>query len=272
MHIVQHLLLCIRTCGPEIAHEPIIAYVAMPDAIRAYGVSRASSHFTYNDKHDDIAWLAYPADARRIDKAELFSTKNYHNPEMMPCALGNKTVMSEFFKHNDELTDEMKNGIIVHLFEDLVFDDAVRKHCDASRKYEDIYIYKGQQIDGKAVRDLAAITEQAGIAVLLEDIYDMYGVLCNNQWIKNNIINTMRNILPDDICDSQEKYAALSAMMDSEISEYDKHRPSLFIQQSELNGSFLSPDEWRKAYNELGQFMKILLSDADANQIVKLMD
>ena len=59
MHIMQHMLLCVREFGTDPWLNEHLAYVALPDAIRGMGIPRRCSHFERND-HGELSWYRFP--------------------------------------------------------------------------------------------------------------------------------------------------------------------------------------------------------------------
>ena len=49
---------------------------------------------------------------------------------------------------------EMREGIVLHLQQDILFDRFIREQIDCSRKYEDIFFFHGQKMNGKELRNV----------------------------------------------------------------------------------------------------------------------
>lgn len=75
MHILQHVLLCVRELGTDDWNDEHLAYVTLPDAMRGLGVPRRCSHFERNG-HGDTSWYRYPSRERlrTICRSDVMNT------------------------------------------------------------------------------------------------------------------------------------------------------------------------------------------------------
>lgn len=135
-----------------------LAAICYPDAIRMY-VPRHVSHF---EKYQGgTSWMTYP----------LFMTNDKPPVEGVGChdagalnidgALGGKTDIHEFEKHNRDMSVWMYKMIKIHLIQDTIFDKFIRERVDESKKADDIYYVRwGEKfMNAHELRKLLSIFE-----------------------------------------------------------------------------------------------------------------
>lgn len=128
---IQHILGMMLAKGEKLSSRQIAA-VVYPDAIRAYTGPRQYSHFEKSEDGTDISYMRFPEDMH-TEKDEIEKSIAAHGhlvPDIRPCAIGEDTDFDVFLAHNRHLTGEVREGIILHLQQDILFDRFIREQID----------------------------------------------------------------------------------------------------------------------------------------------
>lgn len=162
---IQHAM-CLALHN-EKADSKLVAATLYPDAIRAYSGPRQYSHFEKSESGNFSYYMEFPNDMHAGKEAvqEKVAGCKEDISLVRPCAIGEETDIAAFYAHNDHLEGTMKHGIDYHLHQDMVFDDFIRKEIDCSNKYDDKFVFHGQEMNGKDVRRLIGNIEQQGIYI-----------------------------------------------------------------------------------------------------------
>ena len=180
-----------------------LGYVLLPDAVRAYSGPRPYSHFERSSDGKDVSYWAFPTDVKGYTKEFIQADiKEYaHLAEIKPCAIGEDTDINAFYARNKHLPETMFTGIEMHLKQDIVFDKFIRDEIDCSNKYSDVFIFHGEEMDGKTVRSLIGDIEQYGIYVLAHKINNETGMKITNEWINETVAPVLYRDYPEDLAD-----------------------------------------------------------------------
>ena len=178
-HIMTSMLNGYDTCERE-----YIAAVVFPDAIRAFTGERELSHFEENPKTGDISWMRFP-NYMCVDKTfmEEWKSKDFlcHlSNDIEKGVLGQKTHIEKYREINQLLNlnkPAMYKGIEDHLKQDIVYDKYVRDYMGADRQA----IFKD---------------EDHAIYVAAYLIYKQRGILCNKEWLQNEIKPILEEQMP----------------------------------------------------------------------------
>lgn len=197
-----------------------IAYALLPDSIRAYLRPRQYSHFEESSDKKDISWLEYPLDLNNITKENTNEVNKHLSENILPCCLGEKTILSEFYKHNQHLPDNYYNGVEKHLIQDMVFDNFIRDVINCDKKYDDIFIFNDKKLNGKEVRNLIANIEKQGFYVLAERVYKQYNITTNQQWFDKNVKPILYETYSEDLANNTYKFIKVDPQIDELISSH----------------------------------------------------
>lgn len=210
------------------AHEDnpdsrLIAATVYPDAIRAYSGPRQYSHFEKSEDGEYSYYMEFPEDmhASKEEVQALTAQCEYDVNLVRPCVLGEDTDLKAFYDHNQNLDGEMFKGINYHLNQDIVFDDFIRREIDCTGKYDDKFIFQGEELNGKDVRGLIGDIEQHGIYVLAHKLYEEKGITANKEWFEENIKPALEQEYSQDLADKTFSYMNIRPDIDKLITEHD---------------------------------------------------
>lgn len=227
MITLQHTLVSLFGCaGDEKKLDEEISYVLLPDAIRRYSGPRQYSHFeVHPTREGDISWMKYPVNIKNLNKATLEAMeegKEKHLAEgIPPCVLGERTDIPTFEKHNMHLPTRYFAGVKKHLAQDVVFDDFVREQIDCSRRYEDKFVFKGQEYDGKGIRAKIAEIENQGLYILAYMLHKSYGITANQEWFDKHVKANLDREYSEDLANGTYQYMRIPEEINRRITEGD---------------------------------------------------
>lgn len=222
MITLQHTLATLLALnGDEEELRAEIPYVLLPDAIRRYLGPRQYSHFEVSRDGEDVSWLKYPEDIKGMTKESLMGAEKHIVEDIKPCVLGEETVISAFDDHNDHLSPIYYAGVKKHLTQDFIFDAFVRENIDCSHMYQDKFIFKGQEYDGKGIRKVIADFEAYGLYLLAYMIYDSYGITTNQDWFDRNVKTQLDVHYSEDLANGTYGYMRIPEEINKWITEHD---------------------------------------------------
>lgn len=219
---IQHIL-CGVASKDRIDREYIGACI-YPDAIRAYTGRREYSHFEAASEGNSIAGFAFPDDMkadRETVQKQLNETGHMDIDHIRTAAIGEETVMDAYEYENKHLKPEMFYAIRDHLCEDRLFDSFIRNEIDCSGKYEDQYIFDGQELNGKDARALIGKIEQYGIYILAEKIYDTKGITTDESWLKETVKPALDEVYNPELSDKTFSFMKLDPQIQEWITNHD---------------------------------------------------
>ena len=249
---MQHVM-----CLYEKNEQPssrLVAATVYPDAIRAYIGARQYSHFEKSYDGSDTSYMVFSSDmkAEREEVEKYFKENSHIVSDIKPCAIGEETDIEEFYKRNGSLESEMKQGIGYHLQQDVTFDTFIRDEIDCSKKYEDIFIFHNESMNGKLLRGLIGDIEQRGIYIMAHRLYEKYGITANQQWFNDNIKPALDEQYCSDLSDKTFSYMKISPEINKLITEHD---------WSKLNDGLLALQDYEALYDAVQENMDITESD-----------
>lgn len=245
---IQHVM-----CLYEKTENPsnrLIASTVYPDAIRAYTGLRQYSHFEKAYDGSDTSYMAFPSSmAVQRDTVEADLKNNGHIvSDIKPCVIGERTNISSFYKHNTNLESEMKKGIAYHLQQDITFDVFIRNEIDCSRKYDDIFVFRGKSLNGKEFRDLIGNIEEQGIYVIAHRLYEQYGITTNQNWLEQNVKSALDDQYCKDLSDRTFSFMKMKPKTNWLITEHN---------WSKLNDGIVSLQDYMELYDAVQKNMDI---------------
>lgn len=226
----------------------LTAATLYPDAIRAYSGPRQYSHFEKLESGKFSYYMQFPSDMH-ADKAVVQSKVSDCNADIglvRPCAIGEDTDINSFYEHNNHLEGVMKKGIDYHLHQDIVFDDFIRREIDCTDKYDDKFVFNGQEMDGKAVRGLIGDIEQHGIYVLAHKLYEEKGITANQEWLTETIKPAIDAEYSSDLSDKTFSFMNIRPDINELITNHD---------WSKLNDGPLPLSSYETLYDDVEKSM-----------------
>lgn len=162
--------------------------------------------------------------------------------DIRPCAIGEDTDFDVFLAHNRHLTGEVREGIVLHLQQDILFDRFIREQIDCSRKYEDIFFFHGQKMNGKELRALISEIEQQGIYVMSYILYQKYHVSMHQGWLEKVVRPALEAEYPKDLAEKTFSYMRISSSVNAHIAVGD---------WSKLGAGYIPLYDYMKFFAEL---------------------
>lgn len=246
MHILQHVLLCVRELGTDNWNDEHLAYVTLPDAMRGLGVPRRCSHFEMNG-HGDTSWYRYPSRERlrTIRRSDVMDTLavTSHAAEVRQSVKGGDTDIAMYRRTNPTLGATVSDGIVVHLMEDIAYDRHVQRAIDCSWADDDRFVWNGNVLTGSEFRNAVAISERDGIALLCRDIMERHGILVSNEWIGSYVGTILRRDLSPELADNQLRYLRLDDVLEQRIADGN---------YSIGTGHIADASDWERMYDMVG--------------------
>lgn len=194
------------------------AVVTTNDSMRCWSRKREYTHFTVNPDTRAVAWCMFPT----------VSTKEWTKAmiEKMPKASVGKpgdsivdeaTIPEEMWKHN-EVTPQ-NELFFIHLIQDRTYDRFVRSIIDTSRRYEDVYVFNGQELSGAQVRGEGMERWTKGILSELDDqffvrlaklFYRYTNVKADRSWIQTVMNAAIYQAYSAELAEATVKFVSLS--------------------------------------------------------------
>lgn len=227
MITLQHTLVTLFGLrGDEEKLDEEIHYALFPDAIRRYCGPRQYSHFeVHPTREDDVSWMKYPVDIKSVSRESMGAmeegTDRHLAEGIPPCVLGERTDIPTFEKYNDHLPPRYFAGVKKHLTQDIVFDEFIRDQINCSKKYEDRFIFRGEEFDGKGIRAKIAEIENQGLYVLAYMIHKAYGITANQEWFDKHVKANLDREYPQDLADGTYQYMQIPEEINRRITEGD---------------------------------------------------
>lgn len=222
MITIQHTLCTMLATGCDQEYlDRYIAAILLPDAIRFYTKNRKLSHFEMKSDGTDCSYMTFPSDMKALSPVTIAQAlgKNSHLVEEAACVIGEQTNENEFARHNLGLPPVMFRGILLHLWQDQIFDDFIRKMIDCDRRYEDVFVLRnGREVDGKEVRSVIATIEHEGFWVLADMLRQSSGIVFNQEWFDKNLYPVLVREYPEELAENTYKYMQIPAEIDAKIT------------------------------------------------------
>lgn len=222
MITLQHSLITLfANNGNEKEFDKEISYVLLPDAIRKYCSSRQYSHFEINPKNGDISWIQYPVNLKELSKEKVDELHKHLSDDIIPCVLGEETMIPSFENHNRHLPMDEYFGIKKHLVQDKIFDEWIREQINCTNKYDNKFVFQGKEYDGNGIRELIADIENQGLYILAYMNYETYGITTNQEWFDKHVKGQLDQRYSQDLSDGTYKYMTIPEDIDKMITEHD---------------------------------------------------
>lgn len=247
---IQHAM-CLANHSHN-AGSRLTAATLYPDAVRAYSGPRQYSHFEKSEDGSYSYYMSFPNDMH-VCKQQIQTRIQDIEPDISlvrPCAIGEETDIDAFYEHNKHLESVMKKGVDYHLHQDMVFDDFIRREIDCTDKYDDKFVFNGQEMDGKAVRGLIGDIEQHGIYVLAHKLYEEKGITADQDWLKETVKPVLDAEYSQDLSDKTFSFMNINPEINERIKNHD---------WSKLNDGPLPLAKYEKLYEDVDKAM----SDVD---------
>ncbi len=200
-----------------------IAYCLLPDGIRAFIGARPYSHFEENPNQTDVSWYKFPINLKELTKEQaLNQEKHLADIELKSC-LGEMSQVDKFVETNHHLPRDYHEGVLVHLIQDYIFDEWIRKTIDCSNKYEPnaSFVFQNQTYDSNGIRGIIADLEQYGFYLLAYICFTNYGIVANQEWFDKNVKSTLEKIYPKELVESTYKYMKIPDSINDMITKGD---------------------------------------------------
>lgn len=191
-----------------------------PDTIRCCKIARTITHFT-GTHPDKCSWIVFPKTAKELASFDEETSYEFNQEELIPCVVDEKTNIALYEQKNFGVIDEeIFKAIKYHLTEDSIFDTWLRNKIDFSRKYEDIFVYKGKVLNGKELRELITYIEQVSVYVYAEKLYKEQGITYTNEWIKENIRPVLYEVFSEKVAQTAYSYMQIKPEYDENIAKH----------------------------------------------------
>lgn len=229
---MQHVMVSVMN-GHDTDEKEYIAAVVFPDAVRAYTKDRELSHFEENPKNGQISYMEFP-NHMNVSADETKAWMENHSrlaDDIEKGPLGQKTHIESYREHNQALKADNPNmykGIDDHLKQDVVYDKYVRDKIGPDRAA----IFKD---------------EDHAIYVAAAKIYEEQGILCNKQWLEENIKPILKEKMPE-LAENTFKYMHFSD------PQYEKWVENADF--THLNEGPFPLKDYEKLYDDVSMFMQ----------------
>lgn len=209
--------------GDVVKFRKAIAYLLVPDAIRRYTGPRPYSHFEmYNGQ---TSWMEFPTEdlLKVVNKENIFEYCKGHLIEggYPKCVIGEETQIDVFEEHNQHLSGDYYYGIKNHLIQDIAYDNYVRRVIDCTKRYDDIFVFNGEQMDGAQMRALVQRISDYDVYLLAKELYEKYGITYNQEFLKENIFTELQRVYSEDLAEGTAKYMNIPENINGWITAHD---------------------------------------------------
>lgn len=224
-------------CYEEL-HEGL-AWVLLPDAIRAYIGPRQAGHFEKLPNGTDTSWMKYPAPEvlKSLTKESAQSEIKFHLADGYPkCVIGEQTDVGLFDQKN--WNHKFYHELRIHMLQDYMLDGILRNRMihHENRFADQFALQHNPQIvlDGKQLRQKVAMFEEAGFLRLVKTVYENTGILLDSKWFEENVLTTLLEVYPEDLARNTFKYMVMSDEQNQRIQSLqfeltDEERNALII-------------------------------------------
>lgn len=204
--------------GKNVSPEQI-ALVTVPDAIRCFnfgdGVknSRVVSHFEVHPVTGVASGMVFPTlDELKILTDEMVQEKVVHvEKDYQQVALGDTSNIGVFCQLNAGLPEAVFKWILIHLIQDTVYDDYIRKLIDISQKRDGKFTYTvtGEVYDATSVRKLIGAIEQQEFRYLSE-LFEKETGFDTREYFETVVFPAIRSTFCEKMAETTIKYIYLN--------------------------------------------------------------
>lgn len=203
------------------------AVVTTNDSMRCWSKAREYSHFTVNPQTGAVSWCMFPLMPIKEWTKEIVEKMpkiSYGKPGS--AIVDEATIPEEMWKHNERTPQN--ELLFLHLVQDCVYDRFVRSVIDTSRRYEDVYVFDGQELSGAQVRGQGLERWTKGILSELDDqffvrlskrFFQYTGVRTDKDWIQNVMCRAIHEAYSDELAEATVKFVSLSDKANELIAE-----------------------------------------------------
>lgn len=199
-----------------------VAWLLLPDAIRAYIGPRQISHFENLPDNTDVSWIEYPSykELKNLTKDNVGEKVRFYHASTYPkCVIGEESSIHEFAVHNWK--HRHYNSILCHLIQDVSLDKLLRECIiDPQQRFQDKFLirHNGKTIDGAELRSQVALFEKAGFVKLAGAVFSRTGFILNRKWFDEHVYENLRRVYPIDLAENTYKYMQIDPILDQRIS------------------------------------------------------
>lgn len=215
----------------DLSFKDMLPFFVLPDALRCfdYGIkenNRVITHFEINPNNHDISWIVFPDKEalKCLDEKNVKNLSFHVAPDYFQVKFGDTTSIGTFKKHNSALPEMYYKGVLMHLVEDCIYDNFIKKRIDMSMskisgtfilksRYNDIYFDKNN-IRG-AVNDM----ESQGFSLLSKKYEKEMGVYPSIDWFNENVKPVLQEAYSEKMARVTWEYI-LSSLQEKHYHEY----------------------------------------------------
>ena len=194
------------------------AEVIVNDAMRCWSGPREFSHFTINPETGEVSWAVFPeADLKRWSKEMVQEMEKFSAGKPGVAVIDEATISDEFWLHN--VDSEQNERFYIHLVQDSAYDRFVRSVIDTSHRYEDIYVFDGEELTGAQLRGQGMERWSSGILSELDDQFYVRlakryflatGMKADRFWIDNFMKKAIHERYSPELAEATVKFVTLS--------------------------------------------------------------
>lgn len=201
--------------------KELIAYSILPDVIRAYTGKREYSHFEWDSSKNDYSWISFPDNVKNYTQEIFNSCPKYLVGKINNSVMGNEINLNSFYEHNNDLPKKIKQGIAIHLIEDIAWDEFIRELIDCSQKEQDVFNFRDETLDGKQTRRIVDDLSQFGVYILAERLYETQNIVTDNKWVQTYIKDLLETYYPSDLAEKALSFMHIDEQINNYIADKD---------------------------------------------------
>lgn len=203
------------------------AVMTTNDSVRCWSGNREYTHFTINPLTREVSWCHFPIESVKYWTMDVIERQmvRYSYGKPGEAVVDEPTIPAEMWKHNDKTTQNLL--FYIHLIQDCTYDRFVRSVIDVSRRYEDIYVFDGQEYTGSQIRGKGMERWSKGLLSELDDQFFVrlakkffYYTMtkANREWIEQVMCKAIRAAYSNELAEATVKFVSLSDKANELIS------------------------------------------------------
>ena len=204
------------------------AVLMINDAVRCWSGNREYTHFTVNPLTRQVSWCYFPTEQVKKWTKELVASQmvKYSYGKPGKAVVDEATIPAEMWRHNDKTPQNRM--FYLHLIQDQTYDRFVRSVIDVSRRYDDVYVFDGQEYTGAQIRGEGMERWSKGLLSELDDqfyvrlakrYYDYTRVKANRVWIERVMVRAINAAYSPELAEATVKFVSLSDKVNQLITE-----------------------------------------------------
>lgn len=176
------------------------------DAMRCWTGARETGHFTVHPQTGVTSWIQFPREElSEWSESLLKQAKSFNAGRPGPAAIDEDSMPREMWRHNRVTAQNVL--FYLHVVQDRAYDRLLRSLVDTSRRYEDVYVYRGEYLTGDQFRGKADNRWKTGLVNLLDNavqvelsrrVYRAYGLIPDAKWVSDAVIPTVYRIYSEE--------------------------------------------------------------------------